>query len=242
MSLRRGGFAVFISGVSVGAQDPTFQTGAELVQVSVVAQDKQRKPVEDLRREEFQILDNGSPQRASNYVLLPEPEKSSPAAKEPEAPNTFTNRIAAPAGSHSWVFGDSDRQSFHRLWRPFHGPGSANARYMRAGRCGPLRRAKGSRFMVWDGSFRSSANSRRIGELLEPPAPEMDAKGRHARNKRWHSSSPTGVERRRSRRSRAADGLQRASASDDEMELVADSSGRVFPDARTPTLALQSFL
>jgi VWFA-related protein len=82
-----------------GAQDPTFQTGVQLVQVNVVAQDKHGKPVADLRREEFQIFDNGSPQAIRLFVA--ETEKSNPAPPEQMAANTFTNRIASPAGSHS---------------------------------------------------------------------------------------------------------------------------------------------
>ncbi len=81
-----------------GAQDPTFHTGIELVQVSVVAQDHKGKPVADLRREEFQIFDNGSPQEIRLFV--PETEKSNPAPPEPKGLNAFTNRIAS-AGSRS---------------------------------------------------------------------------------------------------------------------------------------------
>jgi VWFA-related protein len=107
----RFGLLGFIANVALGAQDPaadnrpapppetTFQTGVELVQVSVVAQDKQGKPVADLRREEFEIFDNGAPQEIRLFV--PETEKSNPAPPESKAANTFTNQIAASAGSHS---------------------------------------------------------------------------------------------------------------------------------------------
>ena len=79
--------------------DAMFRTGVKLVQVSVIAQDKQGKPVVDLRRDGFQIFDNGSPQEIR--LFLAETEKSDPAAPEIKAPNSFTNRIASPAGSHS---------------------------------------------------------------------------------------------------------------------------------------------
>ena len=36
-----------------------FKRGVQLVQVRVVAEDKDGKPVTDLRQEEFQLLDNG---------------------------------------------------------------------------------------------------------------------------------------------------------------------------------------
>jgi VWFA-related protein len=64
--------------------------------VSVVAQDKQGKPVADLRREEFQILDNGSPREIRLFLA----DTSNPSPPEARAPNTFTNRIASSAGSH----------------------------------------------------------------------------------------------------------------------------------------------
>jgi VWFA-related protein len=99
MSLRWGGLALFMARVAFPAQDPTFQTGVQLVQVNVVAQDKQGKPVADLRREEFQLFDNGSPQEIRLFVA--ETEQSNPALPEQMAANTFTNRIASPTGSHS---------------------------------------------------------------------------------------------------------------------------------------------
>jgi VWFA-related protein len=81
------------------APAPTFRARTELVQVSVIAQDKQGKPVADLRREEFQLFDNGAPQEIRLFTS--ETEKSNLAAPEVKAANTFTNRIAPPAGSHS---------------------------------------------------------------------------------------------------------------------------------------------
>ena len=99
------GFSL-LSFAALGAQDPisappdaAFRTGVKLVQVSVIAQDKQGKPVADLRREEFQLFDNGAPQEVRLFV--PEAVKSDAAPPELTAPNTFTNQIAEPAGSHS---------------------------------------------------------------------------------------------------------------------------------------------
>jgi hypothetical protein len=44
--------AAAIAAAQQAPQEPTFHAGTELVQVSVVALDKQGKPVADLRREE----------------------------------------------------------------------------------------------------------------------------------------------------------------------------------------------
>src|ERR1700722_4908237 len=77
--------------------EATFRTGVKLVQVNVIAQDKQGKPVSDLKRDEFQLLDNGSPQEIR--LFLSETEKSSPLPAERSAPNTFTNLTPSPTGS-----------------------------------------------------------------------------------------------------------------------------------------------
>ncbi len=91
--------AVELAAAAQSPPSPTFRTSTELVQVNVIVQDKQGKPAADLRREEFQIFDNGALQEIRLFV--PETEKSSPALSEPKAANTFTNQIAAPAGAHS---------------------------------------------------------------------------------------------------------------------------------------------
>jgi len=87
------------------AQDPantpppaTFQAGVQLVQVRVIAQDKDGNPVTDLRQEEFQLLDNGLAQDIR--LFLNESERSSIAAP-PLPPGTFTNRGASRSGEHS---------------------------------------------------------------------------------------------------------------------------------------------
>ncbi len=73
-----------------------FRTGVKLVQVSVIAQDRQGKPVADLRREEFQILDNGSPQEIR--LFLSATQKPGPTPSEPKAFNTFTNQTGSRGG------------------------------------------------------------------------------------------------------------------------------------------------
>jgi hypothetical protein len=61
MDWRRSGFFIAIGSVLAGqaSTDPTFRATTKLVQVSVVAHDSKGAPVADLRRGEFQILDNG---------------------------------------------------------------------------------------------------------------------------------------------------------------------------------------
>jgi VWFA-related protein len=88
--------AAAITAAQQAPPPPAFHAGVQFVQVSVVAQDKQGKPVADLKREEFQILDNGSPREIRLFLA----EASNPSPPEPKTPNTFTNRIASSAGSH----------------------------------------------------------------------------------------------------------------------------------------------
>ena len=75
-----------------------FQTGVQLVQVRVIAEDKDAKPVTDLRQEEFQLLDNGAPQDIR--LFLNESQQPS-AAASPLPPGTFANRSASRRGEHS---------------------------------------------------------------------------------------------------------------------------------------------
>ncbi|MGH9646109.1 MAG: VWA domain-containing protein [Bryobacteraceae bacterium] len=75
--------------------DSTFRTGTELVQVSVVAQDKDGKAVADLRREDFQIFDNGAQQEIRLFLA----DKPTPAPEAALPPGVFTNQIATGARS-----------------------------------------------------------------------------------------------------------------------------------------------
>jgi VWFA-related protein len=96
---------LFLLSITTAAQqsppNPTFRTGTELVQVSVVAQDKSGKPVADLRREDFQIFDNGAPQNIALFLAArpaPESEATAKPADVPAKPaGVFTNQIASDA-------------------------------------------------------------------------------------------------------------------------------------------------
>jgi VWFA-related protein len=99
--MRWGGFLYLSVGVSLAQQSPpdaVFRATTKLIQVSVIAQDKKGMPVGDLRREDFQIFDNGAPQEIRLFIAeKPEP----PSALSPELlpPNTFTNVISGGQGA-----------------------------------------------------------------------------------------------------------------------------------------------
>jgi len=88
--------AFLLLSLTAAAQEPppVFRTTTKLVEVSVVAQDKQGTPIADLRREEFQIFDNGAPQEIRLFVA------ESPVASRAEAlpANTFSNQLAGARG------------------------------------------------------------------------------------------------------------------------------------------------
>ncbi len=71
--------------------DPVFRSATQLVQVSVIAQDKKGKPVTDLRRDEFQIFDNTAQQEIRLFLA----DRSDSDAPAPQAPGKFSNRIGS---------------------------------------------------------------------------------------------------------------------------------------------------
>src|ERR1700744_1472316 len=100
--MRWRGCALFaITFALSGQTDPSFKTTTRLVQVNVIAHDKDGAPLADLRREEFEILDNGAPQEIR--LFLAEGSKKNPPAAQRLAPNTFTNRIAASDGGSGYT-------------------------------------------------------------------------------------------------------------------------------------------
>ncbi len=103
MNWRRSGFFIAIGSVLAGQAptDPAFRATTKLVQVSVVARDSKGAPVANLRREDFQILDNGAPQEIRVFVAETQ-SSSTPPQNLP--PNTFTNRISGSSGNSVIMF------------------------------------------------------------------------------------------------------------------------------------------
>jgi VWFA-related protein len=100
-------YALFgISLALSGQTDPIFKTTTKLVQVNVVARGKDGAPVTDLRREEFEILDNGAPQEIGLFIA---DAAKRTIARESLPPGTYTNRMAAsePASEYSAILFDN---------------------------------------------------------------------------------------------------------------------------------------
>jgi VWFA-related protein len=85
-----------------GSLPPSLRVTARLVEVTVIAEDKQGQPVVDLTREDFVVSDNG---RRERIVSFSAPASRMAASTAPEAlpANTFTNRIEQLAAGSSSV-------------------------------------------------------------------------------------------------------------------------------------------
>src|ERR1035438_6688119 len=69
----------------------TIRTTTTLVQVGVVASDAKGQPVEGLKKEDFEVLDNGKPQ--SIAVFYGERGAAEPPTSPPLLAGTFTNQL-----------------------------------------------------------------------------------------------------------------------------------------------------
>ncbi len=80
---------------------PTFSSGVELVIVDAVVVDKQGRPVEGLRRQDFQVLEDGVPQKIDSFdsVVLP----PQPAEKPAPAPAVSSNQMRDKRSGRTFV-------------------------------------------------------------------------------------------------------------------------------------------
>ena len=89
---------------SLAAQEPApvvLKSTTRLVQISVIVQDKKGSPVADLKREDFQIRDNGKAQQISAFSV--ESNGKLPSAPQKLPANLFTNELEQRAGTPSSV-------------------------------------------------------------------------------------------------------------------------------------------
>ena len=88
-------------GLPLLSDQPAIRTTTHLVVINVVVKDKHGKPVADLKREDFTLLDNGRAQTIAMFSL--DDARQSAGAAPELAPRTFTNR--PPLGAaHATAF------------------------------------------------------------------------------------------------------------------------------------------
>ena len=93
--------ALVMAGPPVVADDQAglvIRSTTRLVQMSVIVQDKQGRPVVDLKKEDFEVLDNGKLRPLTLFVV----EAPGIAVQPQSVPhNTFTNQFARTTGARS---------------------------------------------------------------------------------------------------------------------------------------------
>lgn len=82
------------NGQKPSTSGPTFKSSTRLIQVSVVVQDGRRRPVTDLKPEDFEIFEDGKPQPVSVFSL----RGQAPSDAAAESTGVFTNRLQSPTG------------------------------------------------------------------------------------------------------------------------------------------------
>jgi VWFA-related protein len=81
---------------------PTLRTGAKLVVVDVTVSDKNGNPLHNLKKEDFSVLENGTPQSINNFdehVALSAADAVKFPPLPPMPPGVFTNVTPAPVNS-----------------------------------------------------------------------------------------------------------------------------------------------
>ena len=107
--MRTSVFLVFLVAV-LGAQQPeqqppTFKSGVQLVEVDVRVFDKEGRFIPDLTREDFELLEDGAPQRiAAMYIVgTASPESRVPGAPSRSVPISEPGS-PSPASPQTWIF------------------------------------------------------------------------------------------------------------------------------------------
>jgi VWFA-related protein len=86
-------FAGFAIGQqSASSENTTIHATTRWVLINVVATDKQGHPIQDLKREDFTILENGKPQKLASFSLEQMKERTGPAGTRSLPEHIYTNR------------------------------------------------------------------------------------------------------------------------------------------------------
>ena len=79
-------------------QERTFKVSTELVEVRVVVMDRDGQPIEDLTKEDFELLENGQPQEISFFSISQvEERQDQPAVSNvPSQSGSLREQLSAP--------------------------------------------------------------------------------------------------------------------------------------------------
>ena len=82
-------FSLYAQSPATSAQNFPLRVTARLVQVDVVVRDKKGQPITDLKQEDFEVTDQGKPQKISVFAI--ESNQKAIGRAGPLPPNTFSN-------------------------------------------------------------------------------------------------------------------------------------------------------
>jgi VWFA-related protein len=85
-------------------QTPTFRTSVEYVELDVVVTDKQDRPIKDLKKEDFEIVEHGKPQTISTFeaITIPSVRRAAPDART-ALPSIDVVSNSHPPLARQWV-------------------------------------------------------------------------------------------------------------------------------------------
>lgn len=87
-----------VSGVSLGAQQPTFRSGINLIEITVVVHDRSGKPVTNLTAGDFRVFEDGKEQKIEVFAVEADPSTPGSVQSFPLPPNVFSNRAEQSTG------------------------------------------------------------------------------------------------------------------------------------------------
>ncbi|HVL68836.1 MAG TPA: VWA domain-containing protein [Vicinamibacterales bacterium] len=86
-------------------QTPVFRSGTQIVEIDVRVFDRSGRFVADLTRDDFEVLEDGRPQRIETFFLVRESAAGpAPRPATPEPPPPPGSAPAAPAARQTWIF------------------------------------------------------------------------------------------------------------------------------------------
>src|SRR5262245_9583246 len=95
---------VAVVGMAAAAQQPTFRSGVEYVQIDAVVTDKDDRPVTGLTQADFEIVERGKPQTIASFQFVSVPSTRRTVADVKTAAPTIdvASNAHSPAG-RQWV-------------------------------------------------------------------------------------------------------------------------------------------
>lgn len=89
---------------ALSAQQPTFKSGTQVVEVDVRVFDKDGRFVTGLTRDDFELIEDGKPQSLQTFFYVDDPGRAAAAAAGQVAPAQPAAEAAAPRPRQTWIF------------------------------------------------------------------------------------------------------------------------------------------